>query len=229
MAITGDRRFMTIGPGSLQTLLAQIAFGQGAVQLIGGRRDSDPATQAIEQQWRTGFEQEDRRTSTNHRRDTQRPRNDGAVGGGATVGGDDPCDPGRVQAGHVGRADLGHDQYVGLLGFCGLLHAAQLRQHPSANVAQIGRALGEQGIVQGLLLPCSGLDHRHPGCCRAFALGQPLIDVIAQGGVSEHFLMGDEDLADGLVASLHQGVQIRVDRLQRLAQFAAFLRRRLTA
>lgn len=50
MAIAGHRRLVTLGPGGLQALLAQVALGQGPLQVIGRRRHADPATLAIEQQ-----------------------------------------------------------------------------------------------------------------------------------------------------------------------------------
>ncbi|MNH21805.1 hypothetical protein D3C79_816310 [compost metagenome] len=50
MPVTGQRRFQAMGTGQLQALLAAIAFGQGALQLIGRRRDVQAATLTIEQQ-----------------------------------------------------------------------------------------------------------------------------------------------------------------------------------
>ncbi len=65
-------------------------------------------------------------------------------------------------------------------------------------LAQVGGALGEQGVLQGFLLPGGGFDHGHPRRFRAFALLETSVDLIGQFRVVEHFLVGDENLADGL-------------------------------
>ncbi|MNJ36668.1 hypothetical protein D3C77_314650 [compost metagenome] len=108
--------------------------------------------------------------------------------------------------------------------------ATQLRQHAAANVAQVGRALSEQGIFQGLLLARRVVDHRHPRCRCTFALTQALVDFITQVRVGEHFLVGDEDFADGLgLAALDQCFDLGIDRRQRLLQTLTLNRQRLTA
>lgn len=104
-----------------------------------------------------------------------------------------------------------------------------MRQHSPADITQIRSTLGQQGVVQRLLLTRRAVDHRHPGSRRALALGQALLDFIAQARVGEHFLVGDEYLADRGVTTLHQGLQLGIHHRQRIAQLMPLLGRRLAA
>ncbi|MNQ31617.1 hypothetical protein D3C85_449940 [compost metagenome] len=80
-----------------------------------------------------------------------------------------------------------------------------MRQHATTDVAQVGGAFGKQCIVQRLLLPGRCFDHRHPRRFSAFALLEAGVDFIGQFRVVEHFLVGDENLANGLgLAALDQ-------------------------
>ncbi|MNM85880.1 hypothetical protein D3C81_980190 [compost metagenome] len=229
MAIAGDCRLMPVGPGRLQALLALVALGQGAVQFSGRWGNTDHAALPIEQQWRAGIEQQNRRTGADYSGDAKGAGDDGAMGRRAALSGDDTGNPARVQPGHIGRADLGHHQHIRLLRFNVRLHAAQLGQHAAADVAQVGGTFGEQSVVQRLLLPLCRLNHCHPRRRGAFALGQALLDIVGQRRVGEHFLVSDKDLANGLVAALHQGVQLAVHRCQGIAQLDPFLGEGFTA
>jgi hypothetical protein len=79
-----------------------------------------------------------------------------------------------------------------------------LRQHPATDIPQVGGALGEQGVLQRFLLPGRRFDHRHPRRFGAFALLEAGVDFVGQFRVVEHFLVGDENLADrlGLLRSI---------------------------
>ncbi|MNC17785.1 hypothetical protein D3C75_656760 [compost metagenome] len=141
------------------------------------------------------------------------------MGRGAALGGDNAGNPVGVQAGDIGWTDFGHHQHIGLLGFNLRLHTTQLRQHAAANIAQVGGALGEQRIVQRLLLTGRSFDHGHPRGRSAFALGQALFDIVGQGWVGKHFLVGDENFANGFVAAQDQSLQFAIDGSQGFAQF----------
>ena len=115
-----------------------------------------------------------------------------------------------------------------MLGFSLRLHTTQLRQHAAADIAQVGSALGKQRIVQCLLLTGRGVDHGHPRGRGAFALGQALLDIVGQGRVGKHFLVGDENFANGLVAAQDQSLQFAIDDGQRFAQLLPLLGARFT-
>jgi hypothetical protein len=95
----------------------------------------------------------------------------------------------------------------GCSGSLGVSIPTQLRQHAPADVAQIGGALGEQRVLQRFLLFGRRFDHRHPRRFGAFALLEAGVDFIGQFRVVEHFLVGDENLADRLgFAALDQAL-----------------------
>ena len=145
------------------------------------------------------------------------------MSGGAAPGGENAGNAGRVQARHVRRADLFHHQDVGLARFLHALDAAQLGQHAPADVTQVGSTLGQQGILQSFLLLGGGFDHAHPGGFGAFALLEAGVDFVGQFRVVEHFLVGDENLADGLgLATLDQALDIRAHVAQGGVQALAF-------
>ncbi|CRM37298.1 hypothetical protein [Pseudomonas sp. 37 R 15] len=105
-----------------------------------------------------------------------------------------------------------------------------MRQHAAADVAQVGGALGEQGILQRLLLPGGRFDHTHPGRFGAFALLEASIDFVGKLGVVEHFLVGDEDLANRLgLAAFDQALDIATNITQRSLQALALDTAGLTA
>ncbi|MNO93428.1 hypothetical protein D3C76_850290 [compost metagenome] len=219
MAIGGQRRLMALFGGGLQALLAGITLLGGALQ---GRRVGvhmqTPAL-AIDQQRRARRQQQHRGTGTDQGWNSQGPRNNRAVSGGATAGGENTGDTGRIKARHIGRTDFVHHQNVGLLRFMRCFDTTELRQHSTADIAQIGGALGEQGVLQGLLLPGSGFDHRHPRRFRAFALLETGVDFIGQFRIVEHFLVGDENLADSLgLAAFDQAADVLAHVRQRLLE-----------
>ncbi|CRL97306.1 hypothetical protein [Pseudomonas sp. 28 E 9] len=105
-----------------------------------------------------------------------------------------------------------------------------MRQYAATDVAQVGGALGEQGILQRLLLPGSRFDHAHPGRLGAFALLEARIDFVGQLRVVEHFLVSDEDLANRLgLAAFDQALDIATHITQRSLQALALNRAGLTA
>lgn len=58
-------------------------------------------------------------------------------------------------------------------------------------------------------------------------MGQALFDIVGQGGVGKHLLVGDENLANGFVAALHQRLQFTAHDRQGVAQLLPLLRARL--
>lgn len=121
----------------------------------------------------------------------------------------DAGDARRVEARHIRRADFVHHQDVGFVRFLDGFDTAQLRQHTATDVAQVGGALGEQGVLQRFLLLGGGFDHAHPGGFGAFTLLEAGVDVVGQFRVVEHFLVGDENLADRLgLAAFDQALDI---------------------
>ncbi|MNE12161.1 hypothetical protein D3C80_1049440 [compost metagenome] len=228
VAITGHGRFQPPRRCGLQALGTLVAFGQGRAQYLIGRRNGQPPALAVEQQRATRRQQQHRRTGADHRRDAQGTRDDGTVGGRATARRENAGHAGRVQARNVRGPHFIHYQNVRFLRLLGGGNAAQLGQDPTADIAQVRRTLGQQGIVQRFLLPRGRFDHRHPGRRRAFALLEAVIDLIAQFRVVEHFQMRNEDLADGLgLAALDQAVDIVAHIGHRLLQTLTLGCRRL--
>ncbi|MCY1403567.1 hypothetical protein D9M71_187510 [compost metagenome] len=209
VAIDGQCRLMTQFSSRLQALLAGIAFGRGALQ---GRRVSvhmQTTTLAIEQQSRTRCQQQHAGTGADQGRNTQRPGNNRTVRRSTTPSGENPRHASRVETRDVGRADLVHHQNVRLIRFARGFDAAELHQHPTPDVAQVGRTLGEQGILQRFLLPSRRFNHGHPRRLGAFALLEARIDLIGQFRVVEHLLVGNEDFANGFaLAALDQALDV---------------------
>ncbi|MNF67074.1 hypothetical protein D3C84_488780 [compost metagenome] len=205
MTVEGQRRLMTLFSGDLEPLLAAVAFFNRALQGRGVGIDMQSAALAIQQQRGARCQQQHCRARADQRRDTQRPGDDSTVGGGATPCGKNAGDPGRIQPRHIGRPHFIHHQNVRLRRLAWGFNAAQLRQHPAADIAQVCRAFGEQGVLQGLLLPGCRVNHRHPGRLRTLPLLETGIDLIRQFRVVEHFLVSNENLTNGLgLAALDQ-------------------------
>ncbi len=152
------------------------------------------------------------------------------MGGGAAASGENPRHTARVQARHVGRTDLVHHQDVRLLGFARGFNATQLRQHTPADVPQVSGTLGEQGVLQGFLLLCGSFNHTHPRRLRTLTELQTGIDFVSQLRVVEHFLVGNENLADGLgLGAFDQAFDIAAYLIQGVLQALAFNGGRLAA
>ncbi len=149
---------------------------------------------------------------------------------GTAASGENPGDAHRIQTRNVGRANFVHHQNVRLLRLARGLHATQLRQHTTTNVAQIRRALGEQGVLQRFLLLGGGFDHRHPRRFGALALLEAGVDFVGQIRIVEHFLVGDENLANGFgLAAFDQALNVCAHVAQRLRQALTFDGGRLAA
>ncbi len=206
-----------------QALLAAVALRGGALQGYGIRRHVQPAPLTVEQQGRTRRQQQHRRSRPHQRGDAQGPRNNRAVRRGPATGGDNPHDPRRIEARHIGRADFIHHQNIGPVRLDQRFAAAQPRQHTPTDVSQIRRLLGQQRIRQRLLLPGRRVDHRHPAGFGAFTLLEAIIDLVAQVRIVEHFLVSNENLANGLsLATLDQAIDIPADFAQGAVQTLAF-------
>ena len=222
VTVGGQRRLMALFGGGFQALLAGVALFGGALQGCGIGVHMQATALAIDQQRRTRRQQQHRRTRADQRRNAQRPGDDGAVGGGAATGGENAGDAGRIETRDVGRADFVHHQNVRLLGFTRGFDATELRQHPTTDIAQVGGTLGEQGVLQRFLLFGGRFDHRHPRRFGAFALLEAGVDFIGQFRVVEHFLVGDEDLANRLgFAALDQAFDVATHVRQRLLETLA--------
>src|SRR5690606_28261056 len=102
------RRLVALSRCSLQALFASIALHGSALQGSGVRVDMQATALAVEQQWRTGAQQQHRSTSTDQGGNPQGARDDGAVSGGTTAGSQNAGYAGRVQARNVRRADFIH-------------------------------------------------------------------------------------------------------------------------
>ena len=164
------------------------------------------------------------------RRNTEGSGDNRAVSGGAATGGENAGDAGRIETGDVGRTDFIHHQNVRLLGLARGFDATQLRQHPTTDIAQVGGTLGEQGVLQRFLLFGRRFNHRHPRRFGAFALLETGVDFIGQFRVVEHFLVGDENLANGLgLAAFDQAFDVATHVRQRLLETLALDGGRLTA
>ncbi|MCY1398965.1 hypothetical protein D3C76_762500 [compost metagenome] len=152
------------------------------------------------------------------------------MGGRPAARGENAGNPRRIEARDVRGPHFIHHQDVRFLRFFRSGNCAQLSEDPTADIAQIRRALGQQGIVQGFLLSRGSFDHRHPGRCRAFALLEAVVDIIGQRRIVEHLQVRDENLADRLgLAALDQAVDIVAHIDQRLLQACTLGCRRLTA
>ena len=222
MTVLSDGGFMTAFGGSVQAQLAGVTFLSGALQGLGIRGNMQATALPVDQQRRTGRQQQDAVARSHQRRNTQRSGYNGAVCGRAAAGGQNTGNPCRIKAGDIRGAYLIHYQHIRLVGFGRGFDTAQLRQHTATNIAQIGSPLGQQRILQGLLLERSRFDDRHPRRFRAFALFKATVDFIGQLRVVEHFLMGDEDFANGLgLAALNQPVNVLSHIRQRFLQTLA--------
>ncbi|SAM34871.1 hypothetical protein BN1864_LIB5394:04918 [Pseudomonas sp. 1 R 17] len=105
-----------------------------------------------------------------------------------------------------------------------------MRQHPATDVAQVGGALGKQGILQRFLLLGGGFDHAHPRRLCAFTLLETGVDFVGEFRVVEHFLVGDENLADGFgLAAFDQVLDIPAHIGQGILQALALNGRGLAA
>ncbi len=184
----------------------------------------------VDQQGRTGCQQQHRRTGTDQGGNAQGPGHDRAVGRGAATGRENPGNPRRVQSSHIRRTDFIHHQHIRLVGLGQGFDTTELRQHSPADIPQIRRAFGQQGILQRLLLTGSRLDHGHPAGLGAFALLETGFDVVTQFRVVEHFLMGNENFPDGLgLAALDQSFNVRTHQVQGLLQALTLNQRGLAA
>ncbi|RCM70320.1 hypothetical protein PA35_06550 [Pseudomonas aeruginosa] len=147
---------------------------------------------------------------------------------GAAARREDAGDPLGVEAGDIGGADLVHHQDVRLLRLARRLHPAEPGQHPPAEVAEVGGALGEQRVVQRLLLRRAVFHHPTPGRFGAFAAIQAQLHLLGQFRIVEHLPVGDENLADRLHrAAFDQADDLLVHRPLGPQQALAFMGRRL--
>ncbi|MNS08511.1 hypothetical protein D3C72_399740 [compost metagenome] len=230
MTVCGQRRLMALFGGSLQTLFAGIALFGGALQGCRVGVHMQATALAIQQQRRARRQQQHSRTGADQRRNAEGTGDDGAVGRGAATGGENAGHASGIKTCHIGRADFIHHQNVRLIRFARSFDATKLRQHPSADITQIGGALGEQRILQRFLLLGRRFNHRHPRCFGALTLFETGVDFIGQFRVVEHFLMGDENLANGLgLAAFDQALNVVAHRCQRLLETLALNRSGLTA
>ncbi|MNQ31016.1 hypothetical protein D3C85_443770 [compost metagenome] len=219
MAIAGDGRFQLVGIGQLQAALAAFLFLAGTLQLGAVGRHDQTATLAVQQKLGAWVQQQYGGAGAHQGGNPQGTGDDGAVGGGAATGGEDAGHAVAVQPRHIRGRHLVHQQDVGLFRLGRVFHAAELAEHTAAYVAQVGGPLGEQRVVQALLLGGGGFDHGHPGGGRAFALLEAGVHFVAQLGVGEHFQVGDEDFADGLgLAAQHQRLDVAAHMGQGLLQ-----------
>ncbi len=230
VAIAGQRQFVALLRSQAQALLAGITFLQGALQGRVIRRHMQATALPIDQQRRARRQQQHRRAGTDQRRNPKGPCHDRTVGRGPAAGGENPGDPRRIQACDVRRADFIHHQHIGLIRLGQGFDATELRQHAPADIPQIRRTLGQQGILQRLLLTGRRLDHRHPAGLGAFALLETGFDLVTQFRVVEHFLVGNENFPDRLgLAALDQTLDVLAHQVQGLLQTLTFDQRGLTA
>lgn len=89
---------MALRRGGLQALFTGVAFDAGALQGRGVGVDMQAAALTVEQQRRTGGQQQHGRAGAHQGGDAQGAGDDGAVGGGAATGGENAGDARRVEA-----------------------------------------------------------------------------------------------------------------------------------
>ena len=131
----------------------------------------------------------------------ERAGDDRDVAGGAAAGGAEAQDALAVDRGDVGRGQiLGHQDGVLRHFDPVLLHPGEETQDAPADIADVGGAFAEQGIVQAFqLLGVAGV--RLPPCVRgAGASGNTVERQIEEVGVFEKLLVGVQDLRLGGVA-----------------------------
>ena len=150
--------------------------------------------------------------------------------GGTAASGKNACDALGVERGNVRGRYFVHHQNVGLVrGLLGF-GAGQAGQHTATHVTQVGGPLGQQLVVQGLLLLRRSFDFLHPGGFGAQSFLQTRLDFLAQRRVTQHGLMGGKDVADaGDLTLIDQRADLRMDLVQRHIQPLQFDHRRLAA
>ena len=99
--------------------------------------------------------------------------------GRAAACGKNASDALAVERGNVRRCHFVHHQNVGLFRRLLGLDTSQAGQHATTDVTQIRRALGQQLVVQRLLLLRGVFDFLDPGGFGAQAFFQPYLHVLA--------------------------------------------------
>ena len=161
------------------------------------------AASAVEQHLSAVVEMQDDLVDAADRRNPERAGDDRDVAGGAAAGGAEAQDALAVDRGDVGRRQiLGHQDGV-LRHFDPLLlDPGEQAQDPPADIADVGRALAEQGIVQAFQLLGVAGERLPPRIGGAGASGYAVERQIDKVGVLQKLLVGVEDLRLGGVAHM---------------------------
>ena len=118
------------------------------------------------------------------------------MGGGAAAHGEQATHPRGIQAGHIGGADIVHDQDIGVVGRLGQADVAKHAEHAAADIAQVGGAFGQQPVGQHLLGVGGGVDGFPPACFRRAAFTDGVNRRLMQFGVVEHLFVHGENVGD---------------------------------
>ena len=110
------------------------------------------AAHAVDHRGRAALQRQKRGARADQGRQTEGAGEDGGVRGRAALGDGQPDDAGHVDGCGVRGCQVVGDEDAGLLGqvtqMAQLQRRFQLRQHPAADVAQIGGAPGEHRVAQ---------------------------------------------------------------------------------
>ena len=201
MAVAGLRRlhrgrqFLPAALGASGDLLA----GAGDFRLV--RVAAEHAASAVEQDLGAVVEVQGGLVDAADRGDAERAGDDRDVAGGAAAGGAEAQDAGAVDRGDVGGSQVFGDQDGVLRDFdLLLLDPGEQAEDAPADIADVGGALAQQGIVEAFQLLGVAGEGFAPGIGGAGAARYAVERQIDEVGVFEEFLVGVQDLRLGGVA-----------------------------